>query len=193
MVLTMKTDMGAFQFDLMQGDIIYLLNYAQTHEGKPATVGQENVLKSLGGFSTETPVQVGAGTPPADDVMDKWAKDKLSLKPERDKYSGFLLIRCEECGELRGFCAKSPTDIFICKECGHQTPLSNLRPIFMDCECGRHYKYMTNETADVLTHTCLDCGCEVDMMLNSRKTAYITVQDPRLERNTKIRTIGSRW
>ena len=179
MNLTMKTDMGAFQFDLGQGDIIFLLDYAQKHEihGEQAVVGQENTIE-------EKPIQIGAGDPPAEEAM---------VKDEIGKYKGFLLITCESCGETRGFCSKTPIDSYVCS-CGYRTHLESLKPIYMDCDCGRHFKYMTNEEQERLTHTCISCGNEVDFKLNSRKTAYVTIGDPRIASGAgKIRAFGSRW
>lgn len=78
-------------------------------------------------------------------------------------------------GETRGFCAKQPIDEYRCNECGGKTKLKDLRRMFLDCECGSHYKYYTNETAEVVTNNCINCGSPVDMMLNSRRTAYISI------------------
>lgn len=91
------------------------------------------------------------------------------------KYKGFMYIKCEHCGETRGFCAKQPIDEYRCDECGGKTKLKDLRRMFLDCECGSHYKYYTNETAEVVTNNCINCGSPVDMMLNSRRTAYVSI------------------
>lgn len=91
------------------------------------------------------------------------------------KYKGFMYIKCEHCGETRGFCAKQPIDEYRCNECGGKTKLKDLRRMFLDCECGSHYKYYTNETAEVVTNNCINCGSPVDMMLNSRRTAYVSI------------------
>lgn len=96
-------------------------------------------------------------------------------KPADGKYKGFLFIKCEHCGETRGFNAKVPIDEYKCSECGGKTKLIGLRPAHLDCECGKHWKYQTNETADVLTINCINCGRPVDMMLNSRRTAYVSI------------------
>lgn len=96
-------------------------------------------------------------------------------KPADGKYKGFLFIKCEHCGETRGFNAKVPIDEYKCSECGGKTKLIGLRPAHLDCECGKHWKYQTNETADVLTINCINCGQPVDMMLNARRTAYTSI------------------
>lgn len=90
-------------------------------------------------------------------------------------YKGFLLIVCEECGAVKAFCAKRETYSFRCDECGYETPLENLRPMYMHCKCGKSFRYKTNATAETITHTCIACKAPVDMELNRRGTAYVTI------------------
>lgn len=113
------------------------------------------------------------------------------------KYKGFLFIRCEHCGETRGFNAKVPIDEYKCSECGGKTKLIGLRPAHLDCECGKHWKYQTNETADVLTINCINCGQPVDMMLNARRTAYTSIGGGATRKGnggySRITTAKYRW
>ena len=101
--------------------------------------------------------------------------------PKRDPdegqgpYKGFLLVVCEECGEIRAFCAKRETYSFRCDECGHETALENLRPMYMHCKCGKSFRYRTNATTETITHTCIACKAPVDMELNRKGTAYVTI------------------
>ena len=112
----------------------------------------------------------------------EWNETHQAPGPADGKYKGFLFIKCEHCGEARGFCSKQPISEYKCNECGEKTKLKYLRRMFMDCECGRHSKYYTNETADVITHNCIECGAPVDMMLNSRRTAYTSLGGVRREK-----------
>lgn len=98
-----------------------------------------------------------------------------ACRPADGKYKGFMFIKCEHCGETRGFNAKVPIDEYKCGACGGKTKLKGLRPAHLDCECGKHWKYQTNETAEVLTINCINCGRPVDMMLNTRRTAYTSI------------------
>ena len=127
----------------------------------------------------------------------KWNDAPQITKPDGGKYKGFLLIECDHCGETRGFCAKQPIDEYRCNECGGRTKLSGLRRMFMDCECGRHSRYYTNETAEVVTHNCIECGSPVDMMLNSRRTAYVSIGGGSTRKSTdgynRISTAKHRW
>ena len=90
-------------------------------------------------------------------------------------YKGFLLVVCEECGAVKAFCAKRETYSFRCQECGHETPLEGLRPMFMHCKCGKSFRYKTNAETETITHSCLDCKAPVDMELNGKGTAYVTI------------------
>lgn len=105
------------------------------------------------------------------------AADKREAMRERfnrDGFTGFLHLVCEECGETKTFCTKQPTTAFKCK-CGHETPLRDLLPIHVTCKCGKTSKYKTNSTKMAFTMNCLDCGSPVDLELNRRGTAYVPV------------------
>lgn len=93
---------------------------------------------------------------------------------EEGPYKGFLMIQCEECGEVKGFCARKETYVFRCDKCGHRTPLTDLKPMYMNCKCGDSFRYKTNITDDSFKRNCLSCGASVDMVLNQKGTAYIT-------------------
>ncbi len=97
---------------------------------------------------------------------------------EQGPYKGFLLIECEECGEIKAFCAKRETYSFKCN-CGHITPLEKLRPMFMHCKCGKDFRYRTNTNRATISHTCISCKAPVDMELNKKETAYVTIGERR--------------
>lgn len=95
------------------------------------------------------------------------------LKNPNEGYKGFLLIECDACGKVRGFYAKYPQSVYHC-QCGCQTILKNLRPMFPKCaKCGNTFKYMTNITKQEHTYNCLDCGSPIDMVLNKSGSAYV--------------------
>lgn len=89
-------------------------------------------------------------------------------------YKGFLMIECEDCGKVRGFYAKNPQSVYYC-DCGCQTELKGLRPMYPKCKCGSTFKYMTNTEKQSFTYNCLDCGSPIDMVLNKSGSAFVTV------------------
>lgn len=95
---------------------------------------------------------------------------------EEDGYKGFLLVECQHCGRRKGFCTKKRITESRC-ECGEYTPLKNMIPAHLKCKCGKTYKYLTNITDQEFEFDCLTCGSPVDLRLNKRQTAYVTVGD----------------
>lgn len=96
-------------------------------------------------------------------------------KSEPEDYKGFLLIRCEECGKLKGFCAKQPISEYRC-DCGHTTKLHDLKAAHLKCKCGSQFTYNTNINDEQFDYPCLHCGSPVDLALNRRGDTYVTVE-----------------
>lgn len=94
-------------------------------------------------------------------------------------YKGFLITECEECGNIRAFCTKRYIYAAKCRECGHETPLEGLRPMYARCKCGEIYRYKTNMHGENFTMNCLSCHTPIDVRLNRRGTAYVTVGERR--------------
>ena len=90
-------------------------------------------------------------------------------------YTGFLMVECEECGEVKCFCAKKDTYGFKC-QCGHVTALENLRYAYMECKCGKRSVYRTNINRPTASGTCVACSAPVDLELNRGGTKYVTIR-----------------
>lgn len=88
-------------------------------------------------------------------------------------YKGFLYIKCPVCGKEKGFCAKNSIIEHRC-ECGHKTLLEYLKPMYVHCDCGKEFKYLTNIDEDTFNYKCINCGNIVKIRINSRGTAYVT-------------------
>lgn len=102
-------------------------------------------------------------------------------EPEPEKmisigYGGFLYIKCPDCGNIRGFCAKARLSNFRC-DCGSVTRLEHLVPLFLHCECGRNARYLTNMEEPVFDIVCYDCGNPVPVAWNSKKKQYETIRE----------------
>ena len=76
---------------------------------------------------------------------ETWAiPDRAEVEETTPKtYKGFLLIRCAQCGDLRGFCVKQPISSYRCAACGGETPLHGLTSAHIRCKCGKIFKYRT--------------------------------------------------
>ena len=109
---------------------------------------------------------------------ETWAiPDRAEAEETTPKtYKGFLLIRCAQCGELRGFCAKQPISSYRCATCNGETPLHDLTSAHIRCKCGKHFKYRTNFEEDFFTYSCLSCGAPVDLAYNKKARTYQTVR-----------------
>ena len=105
-------------------------------------------------------------------IPDRAEVEETTLKT----YKGFLLIRCAQCGDLRGFCVKKPISSYRCAACGGETPLHDLTSAHIRCKCGKSFKYRTNIEEDSITYNCLSCGAPVDLVYNKKARAYQTVR-----------------
>ena len=97
------------------------------------------------------------------------------IDKEQGPYKGFLLLRCDECGKVGAFCTKHEIYGYRCRACGYETPLENLRPAHLNCKCGKNFNYRTNLTDRIISHNCIICQAPVDMELNKKQTAYVTI------------------
>lgn len=97
-------------------------------------------------------------------------------EPTHQKYRGFMYMRCPECGEIKGFNMKNESDYFHCSNCGKRIILEKpLVPLFVRCECGRQFRYLTNLTEMAFDIPCLECGAPVAVQWNDKKEVYETI------------------
>ena len=131
----------------------------------------------LGFGSSPAKVRVYYG-PEEEEKISAPAPEPKKPEPQREPeaYKGFLIIRCEQFGEIRAFCAKTPITRNTCK-CGHTTELHDLKPLHLKCKCGSTFNYRTNVTDGTFEWPCLNCGSPVDLELNRRGDTYVTVGD----------------
>lgn len=94
----------------------------------------------------------------------------------RDGYRGFLIIKCRSCGNVHAFCPKQPVKSYNCPQCNSTTELVGMRPAFIHCECGGDFKYRTNIQDKQFTYTCFKCGSPVEMELNGKGNAFVTIK-----------------
>jgi len=111
-----------------------------------------------------------------DNFLEKSKIKGKSILEAKQEYKGFLLIKCGHCGKIKGFCIKTSISEFIC-DCGGKTELKDLKAVFLNCKCGRNYKYYTNVTDETFETKCLNCGSPIDLKFNNRRNNYVTIAD----------------
>lgn len=107
--------------------------------------------------------------------------------PTAAKFTGFLYVRCEKCGQERGFCAKTPISSCYCRECGGKTELKNMRQVKIWCECGSACRYHTNIQDAAFDMPCLNCEAPVALEWNENKNRYqpMNSEPPKARRGRK--------
>lgn len=103
-------------------------------------------------------------------------QDEPKGQQEDEGYTGFLHIKCPECGETASYCAKKPTREHICRSCGKHIELKELVYLNVDCECGRHSLYKTNRLEKEFDVECINCGTPVAVEWNEKKKLYQTIK-----------------
>lgn len=99
-----------------------------------------------------------------EDQTEAEPEDKLETAPEAMRYKGFLLLRCEHCGAVKGWNAKTPTCYHRCTECKGETELKDLHNMRAKCGfCGRVWSYKTNLTDRLAETNCVACGAPITM------------------------------
>lgn len=126
--------------------------------------------------------EVCAAEDAAEESAPEEPTEELPVMPEKiappkalKQYSGFLHIKCPDCGYSRSFFTKIRTSEFRC-ECGAVTELRDLVPLYINCECGRNIRYQTNMTDNVFDIDCLGCGAPVAVQWNKKKKLYETIR-----------------
>ena len=91
-------------------------------------------------------------------------------------YTGFMYIECPSCGERRGFNAKAEMNNYHCVACRSTCELPPaLTPLYVVCECGRRFRYLTNIDDMMFDITCLSCGSPVAIMFNNNTGVFESV------------------
>lgn len=114
--------------------------------------------------------ETSASVPVAKEPKKELPKESTS-KPG---FSGFLYIRCEECGKFKGFMPKTPITKYHC-DCGHTTHLEVMTPMKVNCKCGAQFKYQTNALDSTVSIDCYSCGSPVDLEYHGKRNEYLTI------------------
>lgn len=198
MQISINTPFGDMKFDMPPEKATELLQRAfqyaagQGPEGKtpptPPTAAQEQpkaqkpinktgsrVEHLFGDFGSRSSDKTTDLSDAPEEIKETIVKNAEKLaQREPETYRGFLLVKCDQCGKVRGFCAKTPITSSRC-DCGNRIPLRGLKPAYLKCKCGKEFKYKTNITEEQFDFPCLNCGSPVDLELNKRGNAYVTI------------------
>lgn len=162
MRIRINTPMARIEADLQEDQVKDLLQIALQY----ATGGTGSVVRHV------------EAAQPADPSPRVFVPD-ANPKPKEDRtetgYKGFLYIKCDACGSTKGFCAKTQIKEARC-DCGHATPLKDLKPLYVNCKCGESFKYRTNLTDDTATINCIKCGSPVDLEYHYKNGEYATIK-----------------
>lgn len=162
MRIRINTPMARIEADLQEDQVKDLLRIALQY----ATGETGGVFR---------PVEAAQPADPAPRVFIPVDAPKPNEDQAETEYKGFLYIKCEACGNTKGFCAKTPIKEARC-DCGHATLLKDLKPMYVNCECGKSFKYRTNLTDNTIAYNCIQCGSPVDLEYHGKKNAYETIK-----------------
>lgn len=110
-------------------------------------------------------------------MQESEEKEVTAPPDERKKYTGFLHIKCPDCGNTVSFCSKTGVTGVSCEKCGCKEPFKEpLKQVWVYCECGNRSKYLTNRTEEMFDINCINCGTPVAVKYNEKKGIYETIK-----------------
>ena len=113
-----------------------------------------------------------------EEKADTEPNGKTEIEPENQiKYKGFIYWKCADCGHVRGLCLKKESKGIHCMNCSSDHLFKEpLKPLYAQCECGSHFRYMTNMDEEIFDMECIDCGSPIPIKWNGNKKIYETIQ-----------------
>ena len=166
MKIRIDTPMAKLTADLTKEQVTEILGIALDY-----AVGFESLVSSEP--STLEPIEDFAPAP-SEPVPVRIPKAPKPVKTV--EFKGFMYLKCEECGKLKGFMPKTPISNYRC-DCGHVTKLQNMTVMRVNCKCGVKFKYLTNAEDSTLSIDCINCGSPVDLEYHERKQEYLTISE----------------
>ena len=139
--------------------------------------GDEEQSERLFGLLVSELLNLAGGGIPEIREVHKPEDHHIEKENTEHTYKGFLYIRCPECGEEKGQCSKKGMHSIHCDNCGCNEEFTEpLIPMYVNCECGGRYKYMTNKKEEMFDIPCLSCGAPVPIRYNRKKNIYETIK-----------------
>lgn len=151
--------------------------YVEVTEGVVAETLVEDPLK-LSDDNESEPVAIADPEIESAPEPEPAPEPKPAPEPEPRKikpWIGFVHIRCEACHKESTTCLRTPADTYVCKECGHETPLSKPYHAYTHCECGQFGRYLTNVSDWAFDIPCVKCGAPNTVTYRSGKDCYVPI------------------
>lgn len=179
MRVSINSSIASLVVDLKEEQVLELMRTVLDKvSGKPVSVPTPTQVVAAPPMIQQVPVEKVIPVPVTEPVKKvvRESTTPIPATPKTQKeYKGFLYIECEECGNFKAFMPKTPINRFRC-DCGHETKLQDLKEMYVDCKCGKSFKYMTNAKDSVISIECYACGAPVDLEYHERKDNYQTIQ-----------------
>ena len=139
--------------------------------------GDEEQSERLFGLLVSELLNLAGGGIPEIKEAHKPEDHCIEKEDTEHTYKGFLYIHCPECGAEKGQCSKKGMHSIHCDNCGCNEEFTEpLIPMYVNCECGGRYKYMTNKKEEMFDIPCLSCGAPVPIRYNRKKNIYETIK-----------------
>ena len=143
-------------------------------------IKEKGLLETVGPEKTECEALADAEETGADEKMDTEKSEKTAEEPKKEPegilYKGFMHLECPDCKQVSSFFKKEPKDHFHCKHCGKKHVFTEeLVPMWVNCDCGKTFKYMTNRVDPMFDIACVECGSLVTVKWNGKKKVYDTL------------------
>lgn len=177
--LTISTESRSYTVQGTNSDIDALFDHLVSETFKPVCNEKVNdEVTEVATVTSEEPVEATSATAEEEHVEEVIENRGCVSSPDEEgepkKYKGFLLIKCQHCGEVRGFNSRNEISSYKC-DCGGETPLGKLIPLTALCECGKRWRYLTNLTQDSYELNCIHCGSPIPVFFNDKKGKYETL------------------
>lgn len=139
------------------------------------------IVRNVPNGKAEEPKEVcSAVMEEVDIIQPEQAEQEWKKEPEKEtgiSYRGFMHLQCSECKDTKSFMMKREADHYHCDNCGARTVFDEpLIPLYVNCECGGKYRYMTNMHEEIFDIGCLSCGAPVPVRYNEKKRVYETIR-----------------
>lgn len=130
-------------------------------------------VKEVEAANESSHLDPGPPATPADKAPEVVPLERTVFK--EPKYRGFILYRCQVCGKAYAINAHDPVSSVECKGCGSKVNLHDVVVAELQCpQCGRVWKYQTNEVGADVFVGCIQCGTKMHGEWNAKCRRYVT-------------------